>query len=38
MLYVKHKTTNIMNIPRGQALYSTINNSEALWTLNSNAL
>ena len=35
MLYVKHKTTNITNIPRGQALYSTIDYSNALWTSNS---
>ena len=35
MYYVKHKTTNITNIPRGQAPYSTINDSEALWTCNS---
>ena len=35
MLYVKHKTTNITNIPRGQALYSAIDHSNALWTCNS---
>ena len=34
-MYVKHKTTNITNIPRGQALYSTIDYSNALWTSNS---
>ena len=38
MYYFKHKTTAIMDMPRGQAPYSTINDSEALWTLNSNAL
>ena len=36
MYYFKHKTTAIMDMPRGQAPYSTINDSEALWTLNSN--
>ena len=35
MYYFKHKTTAISNIPRGQALCSTINDSEALWTCNS---
>ena len=38
MYYVKHKTTNITNIPRGQALYSTIDYSNALWTCNSSEL
>ena len=35
MYCVKHKTTNITNIPRGQVLCSTINDSKALWTCNS---
>ena len=35
MYYVKHKTTNITNIPRGQAPYSAIDHSNALWTCNS---
>ena len=38
MYYVKHKTTNIIDIPRGQALYSTTNPSKALWTCDSNSL
>lgn len=35
MYYFKHKTTAISNMPRGQALCSTINNSEALCDLSS---
>ena len=30
MYYVKHKTTAITNMPRGQAPYSTIKHSNAL--------